>query len=93
MIWSKVAPFGVRVNSVNPAVIITDIFTKSGMTEEEANNYIDKAKMLHPLGRPGTTDEVAAAILFLASQAASFITGQTLGIDGGRSVTIPSANY
>ena len=46
---------------------------------------------LHPLGRPGTAQEVAATIVFLASPAASFITGQTLAIDGGRSVAMPYA--
>ena len=45
--------------------------------------------MLHPLGRPGTSLEVAATIVFLASDDASFITGQTLAIDGGRSVAMP----
>ena len=43
-------------------------------------------RSLHPLGRPGTPREVATAIAFLASEAASFITGQTLAVDGGRSV-------
>ena len=45
--------------------------------------------MLHPLGRAGTPLEVAATIVFLASDDASFITGQTLAIDGGRSVAMP----
>merc|ERR1719474_1081228 len=53
----EVASFGVRVNSVNPGVIITDIFTRSGMTEEETKNYIEQSKQLHPLGRAGTSDE------------------------------------
>merc|ERR1711936_637172 len=85
----EVAASGVRVNSVNPGVIITDIFTNSGMTGEEATEYLETCKKLHPLGRPGTVLEVAKAITFLASDDASFITGQTLAVDGGRSVAIP----
>ena len=81
------------MNSVNPGVILTDIFTNSGMTEEEANTYMEASKRLHPLGRPGTVLEVAKAITFLASDDASFITGQTLAVDGGRSVGLPAVDY
>jgi len=89
----EVAPSGVRVNSVNPGVILTDIFTNSGMTEEETKAYLETSKQLHPLGRPGTVMEVAKAIAFLASEDASFITGQTLAVDGGRSVSMPASGY
>ena len=82
-----------RVNSVNPGVIVTDIFNRSGMSEDEIEAYMEQSKMLHPLGRAGYPDEVASVIVFLASGAASFITGQTLAIDGGRSVSLPYTNY
>ncbi len=79
---------GIRVNSVNPGVIdSTDLFLKSGMTPSACYNYIQQCERIHPLGRPGRVDEVAKAIAFLASEDASFICGQTLAIDGGRSVT------
>lgn len=84
------APRGIRVNSVNPGIINTDLFIKAGMTNEENQAYMDRARAIHPLGRPGTVDEVAKVIVFLASNCASFITAQTLAIDGGRSVACPA---
>lgn len=77
----------IRVNSVNPGVIETDLFAKSDLNHKAV---MDRAKKTHPLGRPGRVDEVAKAIAFLASDDASFITGQTLAIDGGRSIQCPS---
>ena len=62
------APKGIRVNSVNPGVIVTGIFEKAGLTSAQAADYYESCKALHPLGRPGTADEVATAIAFLASK-------------------------
>ena len=82
------APKGIRVNSVNPGVIeSTDLFHRSGMTPMACVENLKRCKKIHPMGRPGRPDEVAKAIAFLASNDASFICGQTLAIDGGRSVT------
>jgi len=89
----EVASQGVRVNSVNPGVIDTDIFLRSGMSQEDHDQYLETCRSLHPLGRPGTVEEVAKAIAFLASEDASFITGQTLAVDGGRSIAIPCSSY
>ena len=87
----ELAPKGIRVNSVNPGVIATDFFVNSGMSAKASETYVqEKSKKLHPMGRCGTAEEVAKAIAFLASSDASFICGQTLAIDGGRSVACPS---
>ena len=87
----ELAPNGIRVNSVNPGVIETDFFVNSGLSTKQSDTFIKvKSKNIHPLGRCGQPEEVAKAIAFFASSDASFICGQTLAIDGGRSVTCPS---
>jgi NAD(P)-dependent dehydrogenase (short-subunit alcohol dehydrogenase family) len=68
---------GIRVNAVAPGTIATPAVAK--MTKEG----IDGVVKLHPLGRMGRPEEVASAILFLASDEASFITGAVLPVDGG----------
>lgn len=85
----ELAPYGVRVNSVNPGVIITEIHKRGGMDGENYKAFIEKSKQTHALGRPGEPEEVAAAIAFLASDAASFTTGEQLHVDGGRHAMCP----
>lgn len=70
-------------------MIETEIFAKTGMSEKAVNSFMQNCKKTHPIGRHGRVDEVAKTIAFLASDDASFITAQTLAVDGGRSVTIP----
>lgn len=92
--WSKtlaheVAPFGITVNNVLPGTtmtsrleaIIKNNAAKAGIAEDEA-----KQRMMEevPMGRISSPEEVAAAIAFLASPAASYITGINLPVDGGR---------
>jgi len=76
----ELASFPVRVNCVAPGDVLTPLtlnqLKTSGATVEEL------AKV-YPLGRIGTADEIVAAIYFLASEAASFITGAILSVDGG----------
>ncbi|XP_041970976.1 uncharacterized oxidoreductase TM_0325-like [Aricia agestis] len=80
---------GVRVNAVNPGAIETGIHLKGAMTEEEYVAYQKKCKETHAIGRMGQANEVSAAITFLASDAASNITGVTLPVDGGRHAMCP----
>lgn len=79
----SVAPLGVRVNAVCPGAIETAMFDEL-TADDPSGETRARLAALHPLGRVGTADEVAAAIVFLASPAASFITGTALPIDGGR---------
>ncbi len=73
----EVGPSGIRVNCVTPGVIATNI--NSHLSVEDLNSLADET----PLCRLGTAEEVAKAIYFLASDDASFITGQILGVNGG----------
>ncbi|XP_030373895.1 uncharacterized protein LOC115623616 [Scaptodrosophila lebanonensis] len=85
----ELAPKGVRVNAVNPGVIITELQRRGGLDEVAYQNFMKRAKETHALGRPGEVQEVAAAIAFLASDASSFITGVSLPVDGGRHAMCP----
>ncbi|MCC7308889.1 MAG: SDR family oxidoreductase [Acidobacteria bacterium] len=83
----EMAPKGVRVNAVNPGVIVTNLHKRGGMNDDAYKVFLDNAKNTHPLGRPGTPEEVADLIAFLASDQAGWITGTTYSIDGGRGQT------
>jgi NAD(P)-dependent dehydrogenase (short-subunit alcohol dehydrogenase family) len=73
----------IRVNSVSPAAIATDMFDRFAGSKENQAAFAAQ----HPVGRVGQPDEVAAAVVFLASDTASFITGHDLKVDGG--LTVP----
>jgi NAD(P)-dependent dehydrogenase (short-subunit alcohol dehydrogenase family) len=73
---------GIRVNAVAPGTIRTDRVRKLA-DEPGGPDYLEAIKQMHPMGRLGEPDEVASAILFLASSEASFITGAVLPVDGG----------
>ncbi|EDW15913.1 uncharacterized oxidoreductase MexAM1_META1p0182 [Drosophila mojavensis] len=85
----ELAPKGVRVNSVNPGVIITELQKRGGLNDESYAKFLERSKETHALGRPGNVQEVAAAIAFLASDDASFTTGVNLAVDGGRHAMCP----
>jgi NAD(P)-dependent dehydrogenase (short-subunit alcohol dehydrogenase family) len=83
----ELAARGVRVNAVNPGVVVTEIHKRGGMTEEQYDAFLEHSKTTHPLGRVGQAAEIAELIFFLASNRASWITGATYSIDGGRAQT------
>jgi NAD(P)-dependent dehydrogenase (short-subunit alcohol dehydrogenase family) len=81
------APRGVRVNAVNPGVVVTNLHRRGGMDETKYAAFLEHSNATHPLGRPGNVDEVAALIAFLVSPSAAWMTGDTISIDGGRHLT------
>lgn len=81
------APKGVRVNAVNPGVVITNLHRRGGMDDTRYAAFLEHAKDTHPLGRPGTPEEIADLIAFLLSEKSGWITGETIAIDGGRHLT------
>ena len=83
----ELAAKGVRVNAVNPGVVITEIHKRGGMSEEAYASFLERSKTTHPIGRVGEAAEIAELIFFLASDKASWITGATYSIDGGRALT------
>jgi NAD(P)-dependent dehydrogenase (short-subunit alcohol dehydrogenase family) len=83
----ELAAKGVRVNAVNPGVVVTEIHKRGGMNDEAYAAFLEHSKTTHPLGRTGRPDEIATLVLYLASDQASWITGATYSIDGGRSQT------
>jgi len=74
----ELAPFGIRVNAVSPGVIDTP-YHEQFSSPEMMKNYVNAI----PLGRVGNSDDVAKVIAFLASDAASYLVGETIEVNGG----------
>lgn len=85
----ELAPKNVRVNCVNPGVTVTNLHKRGGMNEEQYQQFLQRCKETHALGRPGEASEVAKTIAFLASDHASNITGASVPVDGGRHAMCP----
>jgi len=74
------APYGIRVNAVGPGTIATELAAQAGLTGEGVAPVLERT----PMGRLGEAAEIAAVAVFLASDDASFVSGQTVYADGGR---------
>jgi glucose 1-dehydrogenase len=74
------APFGIRVNAIGPGSIRTDMY--KGVVADPA--AVKRVMSRTPMGRPGEPSEVASIAAFLASDDASYVTGETIYVDGGR---------
>ena len=74
---------GIRVNAISPGPIDTPIFNTSKLTEEQIEQFKAGIVSAVPMGRMGSPDEVAKAVLFLASDDSSYVTGIELFVDGG----------
>ncbi len=83
----ELAPKGVRVNAVNPGVVVSNLHRRGGMGEEQYAAFLERSRETHPLGRPGRPDEIAELVVFLATDRSGWITGDTIAIDGGRHQT------
>jgi NAD(P)-dependent dehydrogenase (short-subunit alcohol dehydrogenase family) len=79
----ELLPRKIRVNAVAPGPIATPIIGRAGMTQEQQDAYTAGITSRVPMGRSGTSEEVAGAVAFLASSDASYITGVELNVDGG----------
>ncbi|WP_298299187.1 SDR family oxidoreductase [uncultured Litoreibacter sp.] len=80
---AELLPKGIRVNAVAPGPIETPSMGKLGMSEEQLQGMMEQLTSTIPMGRIGQAEEIAKAVLFLASDGASFMTGETITLDGG----------
>ena len=79
----ELVDYGIRVNTVAPGPIVTPIFGRTGLAKEAIDEFAKAIVAKVPMKRFGQPEEVAAAVAFLASQDASYITGVELNVDGG----------
>lgn len=73
----------IRVNAISPGVVPTPGYDHLGLSDEQLQAFVDSQASTIPLGRVGTPDEIAKAVVFLASDDSSFVNGIELFVDGG----------
>ncbi len=83
----ELAEKGIRVNAVNPGVVVTELHRRGGMDDKTYKAFLEHSRKTHPLGRVGNPEEVAELIVFLATDRSKWITVTTISIDGGRAQT------
>jgi NAD(P)-dependent dehydrogenase (short-subunit alcohol dehydrogenase family) len=74
---------GIRINVVSPGTVITPGYKNGGLSDAQIDQIKEGVAATAPLGRVGTSDEIANAVVFLASDESSYITGADLFVDGG----------
>ena len=83
--WQRLAARNVRINCVSPGYMRTPMSTgeRLGATPEEQEASMERFARLAPMGRPGSTLDIADAIVYLASDESRYVTGQEIVVDGG----------
>ena len=83
--WARdLATRRIRVNAISPGVVVTPGYKLMGLTEAQINQFASEAAATIPLGRTGRAEEIAMAVLFLASSDSSFVNAVELVVDGGQ---------
>ena len=80
---AELAPRGIRVNAVSPGSIITPLH-RGNRSDEDFNTYVEATSKIIPAGRMGQPEDIANAVLFLASDKSSYVLGAEIIVDGGR---------
>lgn len=82
----ELAPYGIRVNSINPGVVVTNLH-KASNTVTDYDAFLRRSKETHPLGFVGAPEDAAELVAFLVSDRSRWITGGLIPLDGGRALT------
>ncbi|GJQ81175.1 hypothetical protein Trydic_g23347 [Trypoxylus dichotomus] len=85
----ELGPKKVRVNGINPGSVETNLRKNAGLDDKTMKHLSETAIKAYPIGRIGNVDDISSAILFLASEQAGFITGESLVVDGGLNIVSP----